>query len=47
MTDEKSRQPQIDPAEENAFFPSAYSLSEFTAVSDLSAAGILSARGRE
>ena len=39
MTDEKSRQPQIDPAEENAFFPSAYSLSEFTRpVSDLSAA---------
>lgn len=39
MADEKSKQPQPDRAEENAFFPSAYSLSQFTKpVSDLSGA---------
>ncbi len=37
MSSEKSRQPQIDHAEDNAFFPSEYSLGEFTSpVSDLS-----------
>ncbi|EQA1693543.1 glyoxalase III HchA [Enterobacter hormaechei] len=39
MTDDARKQPQTDPAEENAFFPSAYSLSQFTSpVSDLSGA---------
>lgn len=39
MADEKSKQPRIDHAEENAFFPSEYSLSQFTKpVSDLSGA---------
>lgn len=39
MTQDAHKQPQIDPAEENAFFPSAYSLSQFTSpVSDLSGA---------
>ncbi|MBX4609863.1 protein deglycase HchA [Klebsiella variicola] len=39
MTQDAHKQPQIDPAEENAFFPSAYSLSQFTSpVSDLSRA---------
>lgn len=37
MSSEKSKQPQIDHAEDNAFFPSEYSLGEFTSpVSDLS-----------
>lgn len=37
MSSEKSKQPQIDHAENNAFFPSEYSLGEFTSpVSDLS-----------
>lgn len=37
MSNDKSKQPQIDHAEDNAFFPSEYSLGEFTsAVSDLS-----------
>lgn len=37
MTHPNSKHPQKDPAEENAFFPSAYSLSQFTSpVSDLS-----------
>ncbi|EML2224039.1 TPA: protein deglycase HchA [Klebsiella aerogenes] len=39
MSEQISKQPQVDHAEENAFFPSAYSLSQFTsAVSDLSGA---------
>ncbi|ELP5717462.1 glyoxalase III HchA (plasmid) [Enterobacter asburiae] len=39
MTDDARKEPQTDPAEENAFFPSAYSLSQFTSpVSDLSGA---------
>ncbi|WP_412048070.1 glyoxalase III HchA [Klebsiella variicola] len=39
MTQDAQKLPQIDPAEENAFFPSAYSLSQFTSpVSDLSGA---------
>ncbi|WP_111430548.1 glyoxalase III HchA [Rhodobacteraceae bacterium DSL-40] len=38
-TDKTDRKPQPDPAEENAFFPSPYSLSQFTAPkSDLSGA---------
>ncbi|MCK6942987.1 glyoxalase III HchA [Enterobacter roggenkampii] len=42
MTDDARKQPQIDPAEENAFFPSSYSLSQFTSpVSDLSGADYL------
>lgn len=37
MSSKKSKQPQIDHAEDNAFFPSEYSLGEFTSeVSDLS-----------
>lgn len=37
MTQELSKQPTVDVAEHNAFFPSAYSLSQFTApMSDLS-----------
>lgn len=37
MCSEKSKQPQSDHAEDNAFFPSEYSLGEFTSpVSDLS-----------
>lgn len=37
MTDDKSKHPKVDHAEENAFFPSDYSLSQFTSpVSDLS-----------
>lgn len=39
MSDDKSKHPKADPAEENAFFPSDYSLSQFTSpVSDLSGA---------
>lgn len=39
MTDDKRKHPQVDHAEENAFFPSEYSLSQFTSpVSDLSGA---------
>ncbi len=39
MSEQISKQPQVDHAEENAFFPSAYSLSQFTSpVSDLSGA---------
>ncbi len=39
MTQDSRKQPQVDPAEENAFFPSEYSLSQFTSpVSDLSGA---------
>ncbi|HBH7347139.1 TPA: protein deglycase HchA [Escherichia coli] len=39
MSEDKSKQPKADPAEENAFFPSEYSLSQFTsAVSDLNGA---------
>ena len=39
MTQDAHKQPQIDPAVENGFFPSAYSLSQFTSpVSDLSGA---------
>lgn len=39
MTDDTRKQPQTNPAEQNAFFPSAYSLSQFTSpVSDLSGA---------
>lgn len=37
MSNNKSKQPKADPAEDNAFFPSEYSLSQFTSpVSDLS-----------
>lgn len=48
MSEQISKQPQVDHAEENAFFPSAYSLSQFTSpVSDLSGADYASGyRGR-
>ncbi|WP_064577101.1 glyoxalase III HchA [Cupriavidus gilardii] len=39
MSDQTARKPQPDPAERNAFFPSSYSLSQFTSPkSDLSGA---------
>ena len=34
MSDDKSKHPKADPAEENAFFPSDYSLSQFTSPVD-------------